>query len=380
MLKAAKVLMNALGKINKIKNNFMLDKNINFASNFYSFLWHFAKKHKFYLFLYTFFFVIVSYSLDMLLVPYFLKYFIDNISNLSLKNGIFLLFLCAFSRANFLVYAINQKFIFESIRRTSEDIRRFLFTRLLKQSIDYFDTSWSGEIIRKINAIVSSILMNYTMTIMLARNIFMSLICIIIFCNYTMNLGLLIIFYFIIYHFIGFKMAKIYADRCLITNNKIVKFQGFVNDIIVNISNVKAFTSRRREKKNLISNINSVIKAEKFQFEQKYLTNFLSFCFAILIFGSVLFVLVSQLIKGQINLGSFIFGVEIARDMVELPVTTFDFMQSLGARLKYFNDNLSIIRDEIRIKDKENAHNLVIKDGRIVFKGVSFGYERQKRI
>ena len=58
----------------------MSNKNCDFTSNFYSFFWHFAKKYKFYLFTFVFLFIFLSYTLNMLLVPYILKYFINNIS------------------------------------------------------------------------------------------------------------------------------------------------------------------------------------------------------------------------------------------------------------------------------------------------------------
>ena len=141
--------------INGYKN--MSNKNCDFTSNFYSFFWHFAKKYKFYLFTFVFLFIFLSYTLNMLLVPYILKYFINNISKLSLKNGIFLVFLCVFSSANFLIYSIGARFNFKSMTYIMEDVRKFLFERLLKQTISYFNYKQSGEIINKVEWIVSNI-------------------------------------------------------------------------------------------------------------------------------------------------------------------------------------------------------------------------------
>jgi len=348
-----------------------------FTSNFYSFFWHFAKKYKFHLFVFTFLFVFLSYTLNMFLTSYILKYFINNISTLSLKNGIFLLFLCSLCGANFLIYAIGDHFKFKSIAYVSEDMRNFLFKSLLKQSISYFDSKRSGEIINKINFIVSNVESIFRTTLFFIRNILVSVISIIIFCNYNLILGFLVLFFLVIYQIIGLKMLKIYTNRTAITNDKANRLTGFINDAFLNIINIKIFASNRREKRNISFKVNEIIKAEQYEYQQENLMLFVSFCFSVLIFGSVLFVLIHQLINGQINLGSFIFGAEITRHMFDIPSTTFEFMQNLGSKLKIFNDNLLIIKDKIKIKDKDNAKVLDVSFGKIVFRGVNFSYDRQ---
>ncbi len=352
----------------------MNGKNNSFTSNFYSFFWHFAKKYKFYLFTYTFLFLFLSYTLNMLLPPYILKYFINNISDLSLKKGIFLIFLAAFTSANFLIYSIGARFTFKSMDYIAEDIRKFLFERLLKQSINYFDTRQSGEIIRKVNFIVSNIERIYRMTLMLVRNIIISLIYIIIFCSYNLILGAFVFAMLVLYQIIGLKMLKVYTERSDITNNKVNKLTGFINDAFVNISNIKIFANSKKERKNILINVDNIIRAEKNEYRQENLMFLVSFLFSIAMFECPVIVLVYQLVKGQITLGSFIFGAEIIRHMFDVPSSTFEFMQSLGARLKIFDSNLSVIRDEVKIKDKNNANNLVVNNGKIVFKGVKFGY------
>lgn len=356
-----------------MKENIFMKKD-NFTSNFYSFFWHFAKKYKLYLFTYSFLFVFLSYTLNMFLLPYILKYFIDNISTLSLNKGIFIIFLCAFSSANFLIYSIGMRFNFKSMDYISEDIRIFLFERLSKQSIEYFNYRQSGEVCNKINWITSRTGSIFSTTLFLARNILILTIYIIVFCNYNIALGLFILTAFIIYQFIGLKMLKLYVERSNITNSKLNKLTGFINDVFLNISNVKIFASIKREKKNLSDNIDDIIDAEKKEYSQQNFMYFVSFCFSVIFLGSVLLVLGHQLISGKINLGSFVFGIEIVRDMIDQPSTTFSFMQELGSKLKIFNSNLSIIRDEVKITNKKNAEDLVVNSGKIVFKGVKFGY------
>lgn len=349
-------------------------KNIDFTSNFYAFFWHFAKKYKFYLFIHTFLFLFLSYTLNMLLPPYILKYFINNITDLSLKKGIFLIFLAAFTSANFLIYSIGARFTFKSMDYIAEDIRKFLFERMLKQSIDYFDTRQSGEIISKVNFIVSNIDRIYMITLMLIRNIILLIISIAIFCSYNFALGVSIFAILLVYQAVNFKMLKVYTEKSNITNEKVNKLTGFINDAFVNISNIKIFANSKKERKNILINVDNIIRAEKVQYRQENLMFLVGFLFSLVMFISPLIVLVYQLVNGQITLGSFLFGAEIIMHLFDVPSTNTEFMQDLGAKLKIFNSNLSVVRDEVKIRDKNNADNLVVNNGKIVFKGVKFSY------
>ena len=342
------------------------------------FLWLFLKKYKYKFLFYVIFAVFIIDVPTMFLQPYLMKIFFDKVAEntITITNGLILVAGIACSDVYLFIEIIIDILEFNSIAKIVEDIRYKIFKHLLRQSVNFFNTNYSGELISKIEVLTNSLRRVISISLRTLKNLFL------LFClSFTMFifgkwLGILMLIWFIIYCLIYYYLVvkKALEQSKLIQNdqNKIV---AFVNDDFVNVQNIKAFSNNKLENNILIRLL--VSRFKKILLETRYI-QISDFLFFILNFSVIAIIMTFGIIQfkyGLITLGSFVFLLDILRRFIslskEICYCSEDFKDII-----VMQDCLNLISNDIEIEDKKDAKELEITGGKIVFKNVSFSYKK----
>lgn len=90
----------------------------------------------------------------------------------------------------------------------------------------------------------------------------------------------------------------------------------------------------------------------------------------------IVLVAIFQLKDGIINIGTFVFLIDIVRRFLMFARSVCWNFRSIKD-IAVMQDGLGLITNDIEIKDKKDAKKLEVAVGRIVFVGVSFRYNGQ---
>jgi len=153
---------------------------------------------------------------------------------------------------------------------------------------------------------------------------------------------------------------------------------GFIADNITNIFSLFSFASRRRELKKINEFLNDD-RAKKdyawIRYELKMA--FVGIAFYATMLVSLLFFMIHLRRIGVITIGDFVFVMTVTFFVVDniwkLTSEIGDFLGKIGD----LKSSFSVLQIPQEIIDKPNASELKVSKGEIVFKNVSFGYEKE---
>ncbi len=156
--------------------------------------------------------------------------------------------------------------------------------------------------------------------------------------------------------------------------------KGFISDVFLNIETIKHFGKESRI--NLMFKNTSKKTIDKLvEFWDHYAIIDFSF---IIILGSGMLALMyfslTRLIAGEMSVGSLVF---IYTSFIGLIMPLFEFMWGVRRTYEAMSDIQAVVEYKKilpEIKDKENAKNIKIRNGRIKFDNVNFTYGRKNVI
>ena len=154
------------------------------------------------------------------------------------------------------------------------------------------------------------------------------------------------------------------------------KVIAFISDNITNIFSLFSFASRNREFakiKNFVNN-NSVKKDYEGNLLYTAHQSIAAFIYTIMLCG-ILFYLIHLKLNNIITTGAFIFVFLATSNLVDNIFQLNSYVSRFIKSLGNFKASLSILQIPQEIIDKENAKELKVSKGEIIFKNVSFAYE-----
>lgn len=362
-----KLCLKTLGlvmKENKLPNKFL------------PFLWIFLKKYKLAFYSMLFVEILLGDSAWFFISPYILKTFVNALTDgtLSISYGTILIFAYAFADLMPLGNIIFGYLQFNSLIRAIEDIRGAIFQYSLKQSNNFFNTNYSGNLTSKIASITNSLISTNSSFIFGLRTIVLFIILAIVISSVKLVFGLLIIIWLILYCSSNFYFIKKINKQSMIIQNINNNINGLITDSFANISNIKMFASTAKERKNLSATIrnklNAVIKLAKYEKASNlsiFLTNFM-------IISIILIISLSMAVNKQINAGEFFFILELTKRLGMMSGYVSEALNQSVKNISTMQENLDIITNDVEIKDKMDVQELNIGSGKIVFKNVKFKY------
>ncbi len=368
---------------NQVSFHFLSDSFLTMlAISVFSFIKRTLKSFKFYVFLHLF--VIIYAAIDISLWPYLSKLLIDQLAIASKEN---LIVEIAPLASLLIIFTILPGFIWRISDFAWMQMAPLLKKKITVESMEYlmghsnnfFQNNFSGALTNRVKELANSVhrildiaLYNFLKTILALLIAFFTLYSI----HKIFALG--IILWAILFILLAIRAAKLTDQMSQDLSNQSSKITGGLVDILSNISNIKFFASRQKEKNNIenLCDEYTVFSRRRNLFLLKFFTIhgltfgvYFTFCIVALIY------LYSQ---SLVTLGDFamLFTINcwLINEMWNSAGQMRDYLEQLGMA----KQALSTIYKPIEIKDLDLE--IVIKKGEIIFENVSFSYQNSLAI
>ena len=339
-----------------------------------------TKGKRFFLLLF-FLCVFIGDLIALFFVQYLYKFIVNSIveNKFNLKIGIFYIFILAFL-INFQTLELLLKafFRFKSAIYIQKNVRNKLFDYTIQHSISYFN-SFSGALSNKIDTIVRNIREFFTLVLAVMNLILFFIATSTAYLKINWHLSLFFVIltflYVIIVSKIRQKLIKASVDKAESRN----KYFGLINDDFVNVSNIKAFNTEKieinRVKRQNFEILRKSSRFLRFMSYVAFLNGLFVFLYVAIIMGFSIYLLVNK----TINLGDFLFIWSITAIFGSFLRAGVFALTNIFETLGNIQNGIDTLLKPISITNKKDAKDIVITDGRIVFKNVKFGYERENK-
>jgi ATP-binding cassette subfamily B protein len=330
--------------------------------------------------------IAIIWAIDMSLRPYLIKAMLNKIHDVLpsqafdvlLPQAIFYIFMS-------IIIVVTFRFYEWLLLRFHPNLKKhvgvILMGRMMNHSQNFYQNHFSGSIANKINDVTNGIpnildtLIDQFFSHVLALSIAIYTVWLI---DLKFAIGLTL--WITIFLTISIKLsgkAKVLAREAAEVHSTVI---GNIVDILGNIGSVRLFGSKRLETDYLNEAYQHSVKAEQVRdwffmkmhtFQKSSFIVFQSICFWWLITG----------IQNQtITSGDFalilILNISIVNCLNNLSRNIREFAKSFGK----VTQGLHIINSILEIQDKEDAKDIVITKGEILFKKVQFYYNKSKSI
>ena len=177
-----------------------------------------------------------------------------------------------------------------------------------------------------------------------------------------------------LFYFSMKKSTAILMERFKNSSEASNKSIGIINDCLINISNIKAFSHEKIESKNVKKQSLNIIRSAGNAVGINSFVMFLvyimknGYFFIMLSFSFYLFK------QNKISLGEFMFMFQIFRILANFMRSGLDNFIKLSPEIAKFQNSLDKIFIEPNIKDKNQAKELEVSIGKIIFKDIKFSY------
>ncbi|MDD2839601.1 MAG: ABC transporter ATP-binding protein [Rickettsiales bacterium] len=340
------------------------------------FLWIFLKKYKIAFYSMLFVGILLGDSGWFFVSPYILKAFVNGLTDgtLSTLHGLILIFAYSFADLMPLFDIMVNYLQFNSLVRAIEDIRQGIFKYSLKQSTNFFNANYSGNLTSKIVSITNTLLSSNQQFIFGIRMIVLFAILVIILSSVRIVFGFLAIIWLVLYYFLNFHFIKKINKQSMIIQNISNNINGLITDDFVNATNIKAFSSITQERKKISSILRELLNAKIKLAKFEKISNLSIFLINFSIISVIMAISLSMTVNKQMNAGEFFFMLEIARKLGMMSGYVLQALNDSTKSISTIKENLNLITDDVEIKDKPNAEKLSVNDGKIIFKNIKFKY------
>ena len=249
-----------------------------------------------------------------------------------------------------------------------------MFNYTIDHSVSYFSNKMSGVVMEKIKKIGYNFEEICDVGGELITYILIPMISIIVYIKINLYISLILLGYMAIFLPIYYVYLNVISKKRKELTIEETNSNGLINDTITNIQNVKAFSNKRYEEKKLkkqdmkilIKLNNLFVKESTFNI----IFSIINTTFIFAIFATAFYFT----FKKEMSIGTFVF---INQNIAFLRMSIYkiiDYSKTTAEAIADSVESYNTIFEEHNIKDKENASELKIDGGRIVFRNVSFRY------
>lgn len=351
-----------------------------------SFLWHFAKKFRFYFL--GFFFIGSIWALNVSLTPYAMKLIIDAVSEShstpdSLFAAVLLpaVFYVSLSLILGIALRFHDWFCVRTFPQLKLDITEQVFKYVELHSYSYFQQNFSGSLGNKINDIARS-----------SSNIITQLLDHFMVPALSLIMGSVTLFLVNPYFacllwawciiFIGASIflstrAQKYSEAFSHARSTVI---GKIVDSVSNILNVKLFARESFERRYLgIYLEDSLEKDQKCLWYLLKVKGFYAFTITLLTAG-MMALLIYERSKNTITIGDFALVLTLNMYLIEEVFYLANQLVPFSEEVGTCKQALSIISPKHEIVDLPGAKALKVAKGEIVFDQVTFKYKKGQRV
>lgn len=338
------------------------------------FLWNFVKKTKTELLSY-YSLVIIANFLGIVFAGYILQLIMDKVKNNDFKNIILYIIIFSIFYSCRLLFDIFMKgFEYTARKKIDKNYVLDLFSKALDYEISYFSNNLTGQLTSKIFNIQTKLLRLYLdfVDVISCLILFFSGMIIFYFINpLILYFGVV---WLIIYISISFFFLKYISNISNKISENNTKSLGVINDCFTNISNIKIFSTEKKEYKTVKKQSLNILKnkKEKLNIENiLYFFNYISFSvFAIF----VIFLTFTEYMDKNITVGTLLFVYTYSLVIFYwISNTMYEFIDIIS-NISTINNSINTLLVEPKIADKKNAKKLIANNGKVTFKNITFSY------
>ncbi len=356
----------------------------NYVKNFYKFISKFLKNYRWNIygillatFIASFLTVIDSYLIKILVDKITIsKDRFDFLADRSylLIVALFVIFNIAF---NFVWRVINYLHLttFPEIRmKLSSEIFRYL----AEHNHRYFQENMAGDLANKVQNISEGI---EDIFIPIVSSIYILLtVCVAIVTVYTINFYFSLILTIWVIFFIGISLilskkimnySKDFAERRSVLSGKFV-------DSLLNIFSINIFSRQNFEKRYLEKTSYEVMKKDIALRWQQLILWAIQGVLCSLILGIMVFVLIFLRSKAIVTTGDFVFIISITITIIQQVFGIAELISRITEQIGICSQAFSVIYTPHNVIDNKDAKNLIVEEGKIIFKNVKFSYIKDK--
>ena len=348
----------------------------NVPANIFKFLWYFSKKYKFRIFL-LFFIMGVSTISVSYISPYTLKVLVNlyESKQLSIHIAIVLAVIYVVSLSiGPLFFIFKNKLFLASQDLIKRDFLNYTFTYLLNNDIDYFNKNYSGDLTSKITGLLSGFEAIFRSFLNISNSLLFFLVVLAIVFNFSIYMGLITIIWLALSYLSLKKSIGIRTARFKASSEEKNKSAGIINDCIMNISNIKSFSHEKTEIANVRKQSLNIIRSSGNTVGITAIVMFISYIIKNLYYFIMLSFLFYLFKQGRASLGEFVFMAQVIMTLTSFVRRGLDNIVQINPEIAKFQNSLDKILIEPKIKDRERAGTLRVKNGKIVLKNIKFSY------
>lgn len=345
-----------------------------------NFSWNIFKPYRFYIS--CMLFTGILWGVYVSLSPYLLKIIIDSLAENKAVQKVYLpaviyVLLYFFTAINFRALDWIKYKILPPIKK---DTAMNMFDYIKNHSHDFFQNNFAGSMSNKVNDMVVNLESLLNSADEFFANFASFLIAIVV--MYTVNpiFALALLSWCVLFFIISIIFSKSIHELSKLTSESYSKYSGTFVDIFSNISSVRLFSRFKYETKNLSDSVDDLVYKDRNMLKYIIKMRLVQDITLVGLLGVMFYMLLNLYSKGMVTIGDFALiltiTMSIFQAMWHLANKIVDVYKNIGRCYQA----MSLIDVKHEIIDQDNAKNLVVKNGAIEFKNVTFSYKNSTPI
>ncbi|WP_419234773.1 ABC transporter ATP-binding protein [Rickettsia endosymbiont of Nabis limbatus] len=317
---------------------------------------------------------------------YSIKLFLDNMSisdNLAYHDIMFPIFLFLTTQLSLtIIWRISDIIEWKTIPYVRRSIFLKTYDYIQHHSYSFFQDNFSGVISSKIKGILDCYdrLFAEMHHGLLAKILTIIINFFVLFMVHP-NLGLFIFIWSAIYVSVMYKLSIKLNQLSFEETESRHNLIGQISDKITNIFSIILFSAKKREMQALDNKLfNDFIPKQIQVYKHNFVIQIISGILYFIMFAFILFYMIHLRIHELISIGdfAFVFGISLimVEDIWHTTISLQDFTHVVGE----LKSALTVLYVPQQNLDRQNVQQLIIKEPKIEFKNISFGYDRTDSI
>lgn len=267
------------------------------------------------------------------------------------------------------------------IPRFQADVRMSVFDHLQQQSFHYFSNQMAGSLANKINDLPRALDSIFMIITWYGIAAFSSIVAaLILMCTINYWFAVVLLTWIILQLFISFKLSKKVDQYSIENAEDKSELSGKIVDSLSNAGAVKLFARSKHEF--------AYVKGSQNQEEasNKKLTIYMNIFRLYLdipvtvMLGTMVYLLLSFWQKGIITTGDVVFIFNVSFAIMTQIWYLCHAMADLYREIGIARQAIALLSAPIEVQDVPDARELVVKEGKIEFKNVTFHYSNGKKV
>ena len=244
----------------------------------------------------------------------------------------------------------------------------------------FFQNNFAGSMSNKVNDMVVNLESLLNSADEFFANFASFLIAIVV--MYTVNpiFALALFSWCVLFFIISVIFSKSIHELSKLTSESYSKYSGTLVDIFSNISSVRLFSRFKYETKNLSDSVDDLVYNDRNMLKYIIKMRLVQDITLVGLLGVMFYMLLNLYSKGMVTIGDFALiltiTMSIFQAMWHLANKIVDVYKNIGRCYQA----MTLIKVKHEIIDQDNAKNLVVKNGAIEFKNVTFSYKNSTPI